>query len=250
MKKNVSLIILVIAFLASCQAIPVSEPTATIASTNTIEPTPTPIPVTLTPSSTSIPPTPTEIFIKPEYLAGLEEWEMDKQFPITKIVTDTRTNKEIKLTYCAFDFMGQNKVDFKYANLLILRVAKCYFIDTNGRNQFVTVPLLMYNKNIDKYDVYSAVTFIDGKIKPSEAYFDGLFKQLQEQFHFKKYTLLHFQFNAYTDKDWIDFFGEASSLFGEPSEKFYNEGDVSEFPDFKGAENFIFPSSMWNDRGE
>jgi hypothetical protein len=254
MKKSVLPIILIVAFLSSCQATPVLESTATIAPTNTIEPTSTSIPFTPTPSNTPVPPTPTEIYINPNYLAGLEKWKFDKQFPL-KTMTAMGTNKEVKSTFCAFDFIGQNKVNFEYANLTILRIAKCYFLDSNGKNQFVTIPLLIHNKELKKYYVYSAVGFVVEKNGgPSEAYFDGLFKGIIDNFQFKKYALLYFWFNnygrMYNQKDWVAFFEKAVNLFGEPSDKYYNEGNVSEFQDFSGAENFIFPSYMWSDRGE
>jgi hypothetical protein len=252
MKKLVLIIVLLI-FLTSCQAKPILVPTATIAPTNTIEPTNTPIPFTPTPSNTPVPPTPTEIFIKPDYLAGLKKLGFDKQFPL-ETMRDLGTNKDVKVAFCAFDFIGQNKVNFEYANLVILRVAKCYFVDANAKNQFVTVPLLIYNKDLDKYYAYSAVGFIDGKLKPSDAYFDGVFRQIIDIFPHKKYALLHFQFNNFgrmnSQKEWVSFFEKAVNLFGEPSDKFYNEGNVSEFQDFTGAENFVFPSSMSSDRGE
>ncbi len=248
MKKSVLLIILAIVFLASCQTIPALEPTATIAPTNTIEPTSTPIPFTPTPSNTPVPPTPTEISINPDYLSALEKWEFDKQFPL-KTVHNLVTDKDVKVTHCAFDYYKiQKKVNFEYANLTILRVSKCYFIDVKGEKQFVTVPLLSYNKDLNKYYAENVVGFIDGKLNPSEAYFDGLFGQIKDKLNPSSIYFLQFQFNNYgsmnNQKDWIAFFEKAVSLSGEPSEKFYNEGDISEFQDFPGAENFIFPSYM------
>jgi hypothetical protein len=254
MRKFIPLIILII-FLASCQENPVLTSTTIIAPTNTAKPTSTPIPPSQTPkpSRTPAPPTPTEIFIKPDYLTGLEKWGFNKQFPLGT-THDLGTNKDVKVASCAFDFIGQNKVNFEYANLVILRVAKCYFVDANEKNQFVTVPLLIYNKDLDKYYAYSVVGFIDGKLKPSEVYFDGLFKTIIDNFRFKKYALLRLHFNNFgrmnSQKEWVSFFEKAARLFGEPSDKFYNEGNVSEFQDFTGSENFVFPLSIWSDRGE
>lgn len=249
MKKSVSFIILVGVFLASCQAKPVLESTATIVPTNTIEPTSTPIPFTPTPSNTPAPPTPTEIFINPDYLAGLEKYGFDKQFPLTTSFTGG-TNKEVKITFCAMDFKDRIKVDFEYANLLILRVTKCYFLDINGKHQFVTIPVLIYNKDLDFYFDYPH-SFVEGS-RPVGNYFDNVFKEDLDSSPYKKYTLLHFYFNRKDPRDkFLDsFFEKAVTLFGEPSEKFFNEGDVSEFPDYLGAENFVVPSSMYNDRGE
>ncbi len=250
MKKSISFIILVVVFLASCQAKPVSEPTATIAPTNTLEPTATLIPFTPTPSSTPAPPTPTEIFINPDYLAGLEKEGFDRQFPLATIFTGG-THKEVKITFCAMDFKDRIKVDFEYANLVILRVTKCYFLDVNGKHQFVTIPVLIYNKDLDFYFNYGNL-FVDGKRAVSDDYFDNIFKGYVDRIPYKKYTLLHFEFNTKDPRTkFLDsFFEKAVTLFGEPSEKFFNEGDVSEFPDYLGADNFVVPSSMYNDRGE
>jgi hypothetical protein len=258
---------LLLLFLVSCQnstnvPSPTPEIPPTITSTpentltSTIENTSTPFPPTDTPqpTNTSLPPTPTQVYIKPEYLEGLKKYKFDKQFPVVP-VTDTGTNKEVKQVFCAFDYLGQTKVNFEYANLTIMRVAKCFFVDADGDNQFVTIPLVMHNKQLSKYYVYAVVGFIQEKNGgPSEAYFDGLSNEIMKKFVFKKYTLLHFQFNNYgrmtIQKDWVAFFKEAVDQFGNPDDAFFSRGDVSAFPDFPGAENFVFPSSMWNDRGE
>jgi len=250
MKKTVSFILLVAGVLASCQAKPVLQPTAIITPINTIEPTSTLISSTPTPSNTPAPPTPTEIFINSDYLDGLEKLGFDKQFPLTTSLT-SGTNKEVKITFCAMDFKDRIKVDFEYANLVILRVTKCYFLDINGKHQFVTIPVLIYNKDLDFYFDYPH-SFVDGKRTLSPDYFDNVFKGDVDRYPFKKYTLLHFEFNTKDPRNkFLDsFFEKAVTSFGDPSEEFFNEGDVSEFPDYVGAENFVVPSSMYNDRGE
>jgi hypothetical protein len=246
MKKSISVVMLLVVFLAACQAGP--APTPDIPPTSTVEATSTPIPVTPTPSNTPVPPTPTQIPLAADYLAALQKWGFDKQFPL-KTQRDLGTDKDVKVTYCAFDYYKiQNKVNFEYANLTILRVSKCYFVDAKGNNQFVTAPLLVYNRDLKKYYAQSTVGFIDGKLNPSEAYFDGLFRGIKEHLDPNAVYFLQFQFNNFghmsKQKDWVAFFGKAVELSGEPDDSFYNEGDVSGFQDFPGAEHFIFPSYM------
>ena len=139
MKKTI-LVIGLFFLLASCQALPISKPTATIAPTNTIipttatstiEPTYTPVPPTLTP-------VPTLVNIDFEMPAKFSSFE--NQFPLGTI---TQTNGYI--LRCAFDSAQVEIENVRVGNSEVRAWVKCYFQTLDGRTDYVIFPFQMSN---------------------------------------------------------------------------------------------------------
>jgi len=138
--KKIVLVIGLFFLLASCQALPISEPTATIAPTNTIipatatstiEPTYTPVPPTLTP-------VPTLVNIDFEMPTKFSSFE--NQFPLSTI---TQTNGHI--LRCAFDSAQVEIEEIRVGNLEVRSWVKCYFRTPDGRTDYVNFPFQVGN---------------------------------------------------------------------------------------------------------
>lgn len=138
--KKIILVIGLFFLLTSCQALPVSEPTATIALTNTI--IPTTATSTIEPTHTPVPPTLTSVptlgnidFEMPAKFSSFEN-----QFPLSTI---TQTNGYI--LRCAFDSAQVEIEEIRVGDLEVRSWVKCYFRTPDGRTDYVNFPFQVSN---------------------------------------------------------------------------------------------------------
>ncbi len=204
-------------------------------------------------SPTEIPPTevpPTaipEIVIDPAYLEGIVASSgSEQQFP-TKIVN----KNERRGTYCAVELDSVRTVNFQFANLDILRVADCFFVDAAGKTQTVTMPLAFYNRDTNQFRIMAQAAPSEGK--PTDAFIDGQLRGLLSKISpTGKYLIMQFGMGKTKGGSEYDkaFMQAAVDSFGTPSDIYYDQGVVDEFPDKPNAENFVIPAYADFKRGE
>lgn len=144
MKKSVLLISLVF-FLTSCQAMTSSESTATPAPANTTTPAATSM---IEPTSTSVPPTlvPTATLVNIDFEMPASFAPYENQFPLTSI---TETNGY--LLRCAFDTSQIERGTVSLSSEVEMRAwVKCYFHTTDKRTDYVIAPIYVVNQKTGK----------------------------------------------------------------------------------------------------
>jgi hypothetical protein len=252
-----SLMIVASLLLSACgsvaQAMGITPPVETAAAqtqmaqtqTAKTEKAPSATPTKRAPSKTPAPsetPSPTATEVSYDFSDIFTKKEYDKQWPLQ----DVNPGEAGKLFHCEFDADSIRKTNFTYADLTILRVADCYFIDASGETQLVTVPLAAYKKDTDQFYAVSEFGLTKGKGMPGDAYIDSsllsYLKQVKTQ---GKYTFANVTFNDVKrlSPEKVAFFKQAlaKQVLGD---SFVNMGDPDKLLDFDNAENFAFPSVL------